>query len=104
MVSGTYVKKSCSEYSFKMILPCSAGREAFGRTNSRRFRRGAPRREWPALSQRRNTAGERFPARPKGAAQIIQYCVAALVKGGPFPAGCALSCIIWVALNMAISS
>jgi len=71
-------------------LSCSASREAFDRTNSRRFRRGAPRREWPALSKRCNTAGERFPVRPEGATQITQYCVTALEKGLAIPCGLCL--------------
>jgi len=37
------------------------------------------------LSKRCNTAGERFPARPKGATQIIQYCVTVLEKGLAIP-------------------
>ncbi len=41
---------------------------------------GAPRREWLVLPQRRNTADDRFPARPKGAIQMIQYGVTALNK------------------------
>jgi len=84
-------------------LTVSASREAVGRTNSRRFRRGAPRREWPALAKRRNTADERFPARPKGPTRMTQYGVAVLEKGLPFPADCALSWIIRVALNPSIS-
>ena len=42
------------------------------------------------LSKRCNTAGERFPARPKGATQIIQYCVTALEKGLAIPFGLCL--------------
>ncbi len=34
-----------------------------------------------ALAQRRNTAGDRFPVRPKGAFQRIQSFVAVLAKG-----------------------
>ncbi len=34
-----------------------------------------------ALAQRRNTAGDRFPARPQGAFQRIQSGVAVLEKG-----------------------
>jgi hypothetical protein len=34
---------------------------------------------------------------------MIQYGVAVLEKGLPFPADCALSWIIWVALNPLIS-
>ncbi len=43
------------------------------------------------LAKRRNTADDRFTARPQGATWMIQYGVAALEKGAPFPAGCALS-------------
>ncbi len=45
----------------------------------------------PVLAKRRNTAGDRFTTRPQGATRMIQYGVAALEKGVPFPAGCALS-------------
>ena len=34
-----------------------------------------------ALAQKRNTAGDRFPARPQGATQRIQFGVAVLAKG-----------------------
>jgi hypothetical protein len=51
------------------------------------------------LAKRRNTAEDRFTTRPKGATQMIQYGVAALGKDTPFPADCALSWIIWIALN-----
>ncbi len=51
------------------------------------------------LAQRRNTANDRFTARPKGATQMPQYGVAALEKDMPFPADCVLSWAIWVALN-----
>ena len=34
-----------------------------------------------AIAKRCNTAGDRFPARPKGASQMIQYGVAVLDKG-----------------------
>jgi hypothetical protein len=54
------------------------------------------------LAKRCNTADDRFTARPKGAAQMIQYGVTALEKGMPFPAACALCWIIWVALNPSI--
>ena len=37
---------------------------------------GTSRRQW----QRRNTANDRFPARPKGGTQMSQYCVTALKK------------------------
>ena len=52
---------------------------------------GTPRREWRVLAKRCNAAGDRFPARPQGATQRRQYGVAALDKGAPFSAGCALS-------------
>jgi len=45
----------------------------------------------PVLVKRRNTANNGFKARPEGAIQIIQFSVAALKKGMPFSAGCALS-------------
>jgi hypothetical protein len=51
------------------------------------------------LAQRRNTANDRFTARPKGATQMLQYGVTALEKDKPFPADCVLSWTIWVALN-----
>ena len=41
---------------------------------------GAPRREWLVLAKRRNAADDRFPVRPKGAIQMIQYGVTALNK------------------------
>ena len=62
----------------------SAGRETVGR-KARRAGNGK------ALGKRRNTADERFTARPKGVLQMIQYGVAALEKGLPFSADCALS-------------
>jgi hypothetical protein len=46
---------------------------------------------WRVLAKRRNTADDRFTARPKGATRMIQYGVAVLEKGEPFPADCALS-------------
>ena len=52
--------------------------------------KGAPRSEWLVLSKRCNTAGERFPARPEGATQIIQYGVTALEKGLAIPGGLCL--------------
>ena len=63
---------------------------------------GAPRREWLVLSKRCNAADERFPARPKGTPEMIQYGVAVLGRDPPFPSDRALSCIIWVVLNMTI--
>ena len=41
---------------------------------------GTSRRQWLVLAQRRNTANDRFPARPKGGTQMSQYCVTALKK------------------------
>ena len=55
---------------------------------------GTPRREWQALAKRRNTADDGFPARPQEATQMSQSGVAALEKGLPFSADCALSWII----------
>jgi len=43
-----------------------------------------------------------FTARPKGAALMLQYGVAALAKDKPFPADCALSWNNRVALNPTI--
>jgi len=51
------------------------------------------------LAQRRNTANDRFTARPKGVTQMPQYGVAALEKDMPFPADYVWSWTIWVALN-----
>jgi len=68
-------------YFFKVILTDSANREVLGR----------------------NTANEHFPIRPKGATQKTQYGVAGLEKDMPFSAVCALSWVIWAALNMSIS-
>jgi hypothetical protein len=64
---------------------------------------GTSRRQWLVLGKRRNTANERFPARPKGAKQMTQYGVTALNKDQPLSTVCALSWIICLALNMAIS-
>jgi len=57
------------------------------------MKRLAVRRASPVMARpkRRNTADDRFTARPKGATQMIQYGVAVLVKDMPFPADCALS-------------
>jgi hypothetical protein len=55
-----------------------------------------------ALTKRCNTADDCFTARPKGATQMLQYGVAVLEKDMPFPANCALSWNIWVALNPTI--
>jgi len=54
------------------------------------------------LAQRRNTANDRFTARPKGATQMPQYGVAALEKDEPFPADCVFSWANWVALNLTL--
>jgi hypothetical protein len=51
-----------------------------------------------------NAANDRFTARPKGATQMFQYSVAALEKDKPFPAHCALSWNIWLALNPSIQA
>ena len=64
---------------------------------------GTSRRQWHVLAQRRNTANERFPARPKGALLMTQYGVTALNKDQPLFAVCVLSWIICLTLNMAIS-
>ena len=65
---------------------------------------GTSRRQWLVLGKRRNTANDRFPARPKGAKQMTQYGVTALNKGPrPLFADCVLSWIICLTLNMAIS-
>jgi len=52
-----------------------------------------------ALAKRRNTPDDRFPARPKGDSQMLQFGVAALEKDQPFSADCALSWNIWEPLN-----
>ena len=49
------------------------------------------RREWLVLTKRRNAANDRFPSRPQGVKQMIQYGVAVLSKDAPLPADCALS-------------
>jgi hypothetical protein len=41
---------------------------------------GPSRRQRLVLAQRRNTANDRFPARPKGGTQMSRYCVTALKK------------------------
>ena len=64
---------------------------------------GTYRWQWLVLGKRRNTANERFQARPKGAKQMTQYGVTALNKDQPLSTVCALSWIICLALNMAIS-
>ena len=57
----------------------------------------------PILVKRCNAASDCFPARPKGATQMIQSGVAALEKDMPFPAGCVFAWIIWVALKPSLS-
>ena len=52
-----------------------------------------------AITGEARLAVKRFTTRPKGATRIIPYGVAALEKDMPFPADCALSWIIRVALN-----
>ena len=59
---------------------------------------GASCREWPVLSKRRNTADDRFPVRPKGAKQIIQYGVTVLNKDS------AIVCELCLVLNHMLSS
>ena len=56
----------------------------------------------PVLAKRRNKANGRFTSRPEGALQVIWYCVAALEKGMPFPAGGALFQVTWNALYPSI--
>ena len=90
-----YVRRS--QYPSKVILTCSASREVVGR-KARLAGNGL------VLAQRRNTANDRFPARPKGAKQMIQYGVTALNKGQPLSAVCVLPWIICLALNMSILS
>jgi hypothetical protein len=72
-----------------------------GKTHSTRCARGAS--FGPVLVERCNAASDCFTTRPKGATHMIQSGVAVLEKGMPFPAGRALTCIIWVALNPSIS-
>jgi hypothetical protein len=55
-------------------------RDAGGRATQGAFAEGTSRRQWLVLAQRRNTANDRFPTRPKGGTQMSQYCVAALKK------------------------
>jgi len=64
---------------------------------------GTSRWQWLVLAKRCNAANDRFPARPKGAKQVTPYGVTALNKDQPLSAGCALSWITCLALNMAIS-
>ena len=88
-----YVRRS--QYPAKIILTCSASREVVGR-KARLAGNGL------VLDKRRNTANDRFPARPKGAKQMTQYGVTALNKDLPLSADCVLSWIICLALNMSI--
>ena len=52
-----------------------------------------------AVAERCNATDDRFPARPKGGAQMSQYGVAALEKDMPFSAVCVLFWNIWAPLN-----
>jgi hypothetical protein len=54
---------------------------------------GVPRRQWRVLAKRRNTADDRFPARPKGASQMIHVGVA------PFEKDPAISCRLRLVLD-----
>lgn len=49
-----------------------------------------PRSQWQALTESRNTTGDRFLARTKGAIQTNQFYVTFLKKGLPFSVGCTL--------------
>jgi len=84
------------KYSFNMIITGSASWEVVGR-KARLADNGL------VLGKRCNATDDRFPARPKGANQMSQSCVAALEKDEPFPARCALTWNIWVALNPQLS-
>ncbi|WP_211314845.1 PaaI family thioesterase [Thioalbus denitrificans] len=57
------------------------------------------RRNGRSLSRERNAADVRPAARPKGAPQERQCCVAVLAKGAPLPADCALPWRSWGALK-----
>jgi hypothetical protein len=83
-------------YSFNTIIADSASWEVIGR-KARLAGNG------PVLAKRCNATDERFPARPKGVTQMSQSCVAAFEKDKPFPASCALTWNIWVALNPQLS-
>jgi|GEM_PF-794698 len=65
---------------FTLLLVLLQGDIAMFSKSGSGWPQGAPRREWPTLAKRCNTADDRFPARPKGATQMIQYSVAALEK------------------------
>ena len=58
------------------------------------------------LAKRRNTTDDRFPTRPKGGTQMLQYASpkaptfgAVLEKDMPFSVACVWSWNIWVPLN-----
>jgi len=72
-----------------MLVPLQGDIALFSESGSV-WPQGAPRREWPALSKRCNTAGGRFPARPEGATRLIQYGVTALEKDLAIPCGLCL--------------
>ncbi len=59
---------------------------------------GTSRRQWLVLGKRRNTANDRFPARPKGAKQMTQYGVTALNKDQ------AIVCGLCLVLNHLLNS
>ena len=91
-----------------MIITDSASWEVVGRTTAgmqevEQRREQLPKARLagngPVLAKRCNATDERFPARPKGVTQMLQSCVAAFEKDKPFPASCALTWSIWVALN-----
>ena len=66
-----------SELGSGWVHDCS---DAGGRATPGAVAEGTSRRQWLVLAQRRNTANDRFPARPKGGAQMSQYGVTALKK------------------------
>ncbi|HJN51925.1 MAG TPA: hypothetical protein QF924_15825, partial [Pseudomonadales bacterium] len=53
--------------------------DGFSKSRSR-WPLGATRREWLVLSKSRNNVDDGFSACPKGAYQMIQYCVTTLEK------------------------
>ena len=71
-----------------------------GKTHCTRFARGAS--FGPVLVKRRNKANDRFTPRPEGASQVTWHRVAALEKGMPFTADCALFQVTWDALYPSI--
>ena len=62
-----------------MIVSFQGNIDVFSESGSG-WAQGTSRRQWLVLDQRRNTANDRFPARPKGAKQMTQYGVKALNK------------------------